>query len=214
MVIKSARDIARIISNILHPYVVLSLVVAAIAYQESSGSGVWLKWTMVTLVSTYAFPLVYMRAKVYVVARTTGSQVNLRSFFREKPNEMALLACIFGVPSATILYFLDYPPSLIATLVGLAATALLIALVNRIYRASFHLASFASIAVPVTIFFGVPSLVVIPFILMLGASGYYLGEHTPLQLTTGFLLGLMVTIAVFQGFGILSAWRRGFGDKC
>ena len=40
-------------------------------------------------------------------------------------------------------------------------------------------------------------------LLLLGASRYYLGEHIPLQLTTGFLLGLMVTTAVFRGFGIL-----------
>jgi len=200
---KSVQDIAKIISNILHPYAVLSLVVVAIAYQESSSSWVWLKWTIVTLVSAYAFPLMYIRAKVYVVARTTGSQVNLRSFFREQPKEMALLTCVFGIPSATILYFLGYPLSLIVTLVGLAATTLVIALVNRVYRASFHLALFTSLAVPLGIFFGLPSLVVILFIVLLGASRHYLGEHTPLQLTAGFLLGLAVTAIVFQLFSFL-----------
>jgi hypothetical protein len=200
--VKSAQDIAKIISNIFHPYVVLFLVVALIAYQENPSSWVWLKWTMVTLVSAYAFPLIYIRAKVYVVARTTGSQVNVRSLFRERPNEMALLSCIFGIPSVTIVYFLDYPLSLIATLVGIAATSLLIALINRVYRASFHLALLTSMIVPLVIFFGLPSLAVIPVILLLGASRYYLGEHTPLQLTTGFLLGLMVTAIVFRWFGI------------
>jgi hypothetical protein len=200
--VKSAQDIAKIISNIFHPYVVLFLVVALIAYQKNPSSWVWLKWTMVTLVSAYAFPLIYIRAKVYVVARTTGSQVNVRSLFRERPNEMALLSCIFGIPSVTIVYFLDYPLSLIATLVGIAATSLLIALINRVYRASFHLALLTSMIVPLVIFFGLPSLAVIPVILLLGASRYYLGEHTPLQLTTGFLLGLMVTAIVFRWFGI------------
>jgi len=176
---------------------------AVIAYQESSSPGVWIKWAMVALLSAYAFPLIYMRARIYVVTHTTGSQVNFRSFFRERPNEMALLACLFGIPSATILYFLGYPLSLVATLVGLAATSLLIALVNRVYRASFHLALFTSMVVPLVIIFGLPSLVVVFFIMLLGASRYYLGEHTPLQLTTGFLLGLMVTTAVFRGFGIL-----------
>ena len=203
MAVKMARDIARIISNILHPYVVLSLVVAIIAYQRSPGLGIWAKWTMVALLSAYLFPLIYMQARIAVIVRTTGAQVSLRSFFREQPAEMAILACIFGIPSATILYFLGYPSDIIATLVGVAAAALLIALVNRIYRASFHLALFTSAVVPLTIIFGLPSLVVIPFILLLGASRYYLDEHTPLQLTTGFLLGLMVSIAVFQGFGIL-----------
>ena len=203
MTVKIARDIAKIISNILHPYVVLSLVVAVVAYQQSPSLGIWAKWTVVALLSAYLFPLIYMQARVTVIVRTTGTQVSLRSFFREQPTEMAILACIFGIPSATILYFLDYPSDIIAILVGVAAVALLIALVNRVYRASFHLALFTSAVVPLTIIFGLPSLVVIPFILLLGASRYYLGEHTPLQLTTGFLLGLMVSVAVFQGFGIL-----------
>ena len=203
MTVKIARDIAKIISNILHPYAVLSLVVAVVAYQQSPSLGIWAKWTVVALLSAYLFPLIYMQARVTVIVRTTGTQVSLRSFFREQPTEMAILACIFGIPSATILYFLDYPSDIIAILVGVAAVALLIALVNRVYRASFHLALFTSAVVPLTIIFGLPSLVVIPFILLLGASRYYLGEHTPLQLTTGFLLGLMVSSAVFQGFGIL-----------
>jgi membrane-associated phospholipid phosphatase len=203
MAVKVGRDIAEVISKILHPYVVLSLVVAAIAYHESPSPGVWAKWTTVSLLSAYLFPLIYMRARAAVVVRTTGVQVGLRSFFREQPSEMALLACIFGIPSATILYFLGYPSSMIALLVGVAATALLIALVNRVYRASFHLALFTSIVIPLSVIFGLPLLVVIPFILLLGVSRYYLGAHTPLQLATGFLLGLMVIIAVFHGFGIL-----------
>lgn len=203
MAVRMARDIAKIISNVLHPYVVLSLVVAVIAYQQSPSLGIWAKWTMVALLSAYLIPLVYMRARVAIIVHTTGTQVNLRSFFREQPTEMAILACIFGIPSATILYFLDYPSDIIATLAGVAAAALLIALVNRVYRASFHLALFTSAVVPLVIIFGLPSLAVVPFILLLGASRFYLGEHTPLQLTTGFLLGLMASIAVFQGFGIL-----------
>ncbi len=198
-----ARDIAKIISNVLHPYVVLSLVVAVIAYQQSPSLGIWAKWTMVALLSAYLIPLVYMRARVAIIVHTAGTQVNLHSFFREQPTEMVILACIFGIPSATILYFLDYPSDIIATLVGVAAAALLIALVNRVYRASFHLALFTSAVVPLVIIFGLPSLAVVPFILLLGVSRFYLGEHTPLQLTTGFLLGLIVSIAVFQGFGIL-----------
>ena len=203
MTVKIARGTAQIISNVLHPYVVLSLVVAIIAYQQSPSLLILAKWVMIALLSAYLFPLIYMRARIAIIVHTTGAQVSLRSFFREQPAEMAILACIFGIPSATILYFLGCPSDIIATLVGVAAAALLIALVNKVYRASFHLALFTSAVVPLTIIFGLPSLVVIPFILLLGVSRFYLGEHTPLQLTTGFLLGLMVSIAVFQGFGIL-----------
>ena len=43
----------------------------------------------------------------------------------------------------------------------------------------------------------------VPFIFLLGVSRYYLGEYTPLQLTAGFLLGLIASIIVLLRFGIL-----------
>jgi hypothetical protein len=203
MAVKMARGTAKIISNILHPYVFLSVVVAIIAYQQSPSLWVWVKWTGITLLSAYLIPIIYIRVKVALAVHTSGAQVNVRSFFREKPNEMLILACLFGLPSATVLYFLGYPSDIMATLVGVAAVALLIALVNRVYRASFHLALFTAAVFPLVIVFGSFSLVILPFILLLGASRYYLGEHTLWQLATGFLLGLVVAGAVFRAFGIL-----------
>ena len=109
MPIKTAKDAAKLISKILDPYVVFSVVVAIIAYHESPILGVWVKWTMVALLSAYLFPLVYMGARIYVVTHTTGSEASLRSFFREQPTEMALLwrvslACLvqpYYISSAT-----------------------------------------------------------------------------------------------------------------
>ncbi len=204
MALKNIRDVARILSIVLNPYLVLSVVVAIIAYQESPSLVIWAKWTAVTLSAAYVLPVIYIQTRIYVVAHATGSPVDARSFFREQPAQMALLTCVFGIPSATILYFLGYPFSLIAILVGVAVTSLLTALVNKFYRASFHVALFTSVVVPLGIIFGLPSLAVIPFILLLGASRYYLGEHTPLQLTAGFFLGLLVAAAVFYGFSILT----------
>jgi len=197
------RSIAKIISNILHPYVVFPLVVALVAYQVSSGPEAWGKWTVAALLPAYAFPLLYMQARVTILARTTGIRLTHRSFFREQPNEMLLLACLFGIPGTLILYFLGSPPGIITAMVGVATTAFLIALVNRIYRVSFHLALFTSIAAPLVIIFGLPWLVIVPFILLLGLARYHLGEHTRAQLVIGFLIGLVVSGAVFHGFGLL-----------
>ena len=197
------RNIAKIISNILHPYVVFPLMVVLVAYQVSSVPEVWGKWMVTALLPAYLLPLLYMQTRVTILARTTGTQVTHRSFFREQPNEMLLLACLFGIPSTTILYFLGSPLGIIATMVGVAATTLLIALVNRVYRASFHLALLTSMLMPLVIILALPSLAIAPFILLLGLSRYHLGEHTPTQLVAGFLIGLVVSGAIFHGFGFL-----------
>jgi hypothetical protein len=204
MALRNIRDVAKIVSNVLNPYAVLSVVVAIIAYQESPSLMTWAEWTAVTLSAAYVLPVIYIQARIRLLAHTTGESVDARAFFREQPGQMALLTCIFGIPSATILYFLGYPFSLIAILVGVAVTSLLTALVNKFYRASFHVALFTSVVVPLGIIFGLPALAVIPFIFLLGASRYYLGEHTPLQLTAGFFIGLLVAFGAFYGFSILT----------
>jgi hypothetical protein len=197
------RNMAKITSNMLHPYVVFPLVVALVVYQVSSVPEVWIKWMFATLLPAYAFPLLYMQTRVTIVARTSGTQVSHRSFFREQPNELLLLACLFGIPSTLILYFLGSPAGILATMVGVAMTSVLIALVNRLYRASLHLALFTSIAVSLYVISGLSPLITMPLMLLLGLSRYHLGEHTPMQLVAGFLIGLAVSGAVFHGFGFL-----------
>ena len=203
---EGTRRIARVISKLLHPYVCIPLVMALIAYGASPNLGVSVKWTAAALLPAYLFPLLYMRAKATLVAETTGGQVTFHSFtqfFRNYPNELSIGACLFGIPSVLILYFLSSPLGIIATMAGVTATTLLIAQVNRIYRASFHLAFFTSMVLSLGIILSVPWLVLAPFIVVLGASRYHLGSHTPAQLGVGLLIGLAVTMPILNAFGFL-----------
>lgn len=152
------------------------------------------------MLSAYLFPLGYMQAKATFVTRTTGVPVTFRAFFREQPNEMLLLACLFGIPSTLILHLLGSPPDITVTLIGIAATSIVIALINQFYRASFHMALLTSMAISLVIIFGLRPLLVAPFVLLLGVSRFYLGEHTPAQLLMGFLISMVVTGAIFYGF--------------
>jgi hypothetical protein len=113
------------------------------------------------------------------VAHTTGIQMTFRSYFRERPREVAFIACLFGIPSALILRSLDPPDVVMAAWMGLALTALLVAAINFRYRASIHMASLASIVTSVIIFCNPPSLIAGILIPIVGISRYQLGLHTP-----------------------------------
>ena len=194
---------ARIVTNALHPYVVLAPAVALVAYHESSTSEVWLKWTASALLPAYLLPLAYMQARVILAARTTGVQISFRSLFREQPAELLLLACLFGIPSTLILHSLGCPTSIIAAWVGVAVTGLVIALINRGCRARIHLALLTTMVTSVVILFHGVSFIAVLLIPLLGISRYQVGAHTPGQLVTGSLIGFATTVAVFQGFGLL-----------
>jgi len=204
---EGTKRIARVVSKLLHPYVCLPVVVALIAYGASSSLGVAIKWTVVGLLSAYLFPFLYLyrQAKIAAVAQTATAQVlyGVAHILREKPNEMSIVACLFGIFSVPLLYILGSPPGIIATMVGVTITMLLIAQVNRIYRASFHLAFLTSMAVSLGIILGLSWLIIAPFIVLLGLFRYHLGHHTPAQLVVALLVGSAVTIPILSMFGFL-----------
>jgi len=202
---EGTRRIARVISRLLHPYLCLPVVVALIAHW---GNGVSATLAIAALLPAYLIPLLYLYWQPRFVEATRSSTTRVAvsympQFLRDHPNEMSISACLFGIPSVLILYFLSSPPSVIATTVGVTATMLLITQVNRIYRASFHLAFLTSMALSLGIILSVPWLILAPFIVVLGASRYHLGSHTPAQLGVGLLIGLAVTMPILNAFGFL-----------
>ena len=64
----------------------------------------------------------------------------MRAFFRERPGELFIMACLFGIPGSLALHYLDGPDTVLAVLMAATGTMLIVALVNLAYRASFHLA--------------------------------------------------------------------------
>ncbi|GEM_PF-1262292 len=199
----TAKKVARGISKLLHPFIVLAVAVAIVAAEVSPSFAVWAKWTMAALIPAYLFPLAYMQTKLVIVTRSTGAQMTLRSFFRERPNELLLIACLFALPNILLLYSLSSPNALTATMVSVGLTALMVSLANRIYRVSIHLSMIISLAIPLMVIARISPLLIASIILLLGLARYYLGEHTPVQLLAGFLLGLVVTTGVFYCFGFL-----------
>ena len=199
----TAIKAARGVSKLLHPFVVLAIAVFIVAGELSPNFAVWAKWTAVALLPAYTFPLAYMQTKLVIVNHATGAQMTLRSYFRERPNELLLVACLFALPNILLLYSLDSPTGLTATIMSVGLTSLLVSLANRIYRVSIHLCMITSLAIPLMVIARISPVLLAAVILLLGLSRYYLGEHTPMQLLAGFLLGLVVTTGIFYGFGLL-----------
>lgn len=79
---------------------------------------------------------------------------------------------------------------------------LVIALVNLKYRASFHLSMVTTMLTALWFLFGPVYLTTFILLPVLGFSRYQLGEHTPAQMVTGFLIGLVVSSSIFYRLGL------------
>lgn len=194
----------RLVSNVLHPWAILVPVLALTAYQAVGEPLESIKWTLLAFVPALASPLIYAKIRATILSRDGGQQKISRSLVRDNPVQLFIMAGLFGIPSALVLYYLSAPRNLLIIILGITAVMLVLALVNTTYRASFHLAMVTSMLTSLWFIFGGVSLVVFLLLPILGYSRYQLGEHTPAQMVAGFLIGLVVSGATFYGFGFPS----------
>ena len=194
--------VAKLISNVFHPWAVLVPVLALAAYLAQREPQAYIKWTLLTVVPVFAFPLIYAKIRATVLSRGGSQQKISRSLVRNDPGQLFVMTGLFGVPSAAILHYLNGPRNLLIIILGITAVMLVIALVNMIYRGSFHLAMVTSMLTALWFLFGTVSLISFALIPILGFSRYQLGEHTPAQIVAGFFIGLIVGGAVFYGMGL------------
>jgi hypothetical protein len=188
---------ARLVSNIFHPWAILVPVIALAAYQSANGSVEWVKWALLALVPAVVLPLAYV--KIRAMSRGGLTQKISRSLVRNDPDQLFIMTALFGVPSALILYYFNGPRNLLSIILGVTAVMFVISLVNLKYRASFHLSMVTSMLTALWFLFGQISLITFLVIPVLGVSRYQMGEHTPNQMVTGFLIGLIVSSTIFYG---------------
>ncbi len=193
---------ARVISNVFHPWVVLVPVLALDAYRTTGNALDCIKWTLVAFLPALVAPLIYAKIRATVLSRNGSRQKISRSLVRNDTKRLLIMACLFGIPSALILYLLNGPTNMLIIILAVTAVMLAISLVNIIYRASFHLAMVTGMLTALWFLLG--SVAFISFLLLpiLGFSRYRLGEHTPLQIISGLCIGLIISSTVYYTFGL------------
>ncbi|MDO8473860.1 MAG: hypothetical protein Q7T05_08635 [Dehalococcoidia bacterium] len=193
---------ARLMSNIFHPWIVLVPVLGLAAYQALGEPLDSLRWTVIAFLPALVVPFIYGKIRVMVLSRGGERRRVSRSLVRNDPRQLLIMTGLFGIPAALTLHFLDGPRNLLVIILGVAAVMLAIAMINLTFRASFHLSMVTSMLTALWFLFGAVSLVSFMLIPVLGVSRYRLGEHTPIQMVVGIIVGLVVGGAVFFGLGL------------
>jgi hypothetical protein len=195
--------LARVISAVMHPLFLPMVVLLAVAYTESSGLRAFGGWVLIILFFLAALPL------TYVLFRSPRDNKGARrlddpvAFLRKHPGEICVLAIVCALPCVLVMVLFDAPSTLVATLVALSATSLALALVNRRYRASYHLAAVTTLAIAAVFVWGRGLLPVLAAVPIVGWALYSLRRHSPAQLAVGFGLALVISTACFYFFGLL-----------
>lgn len=197
------KNSAALLCKVLHPNLMFALAVAVAAHSIVPAFGGWLRWWALAVIPALALPQLYMQLRArYLRRHGKDLEGSLRDYFRSSPFEMQNAALLFSIPAVLLLVWLDAPELLLAVVCGGGVTTIIIALVNWVYRASYHLGVFTAAMTVLVLVAGLPVLVMLGLMVILGIARHLIGEHTPAQMLTGSAIGLASVLGGFYVFGL------------
>lgn len=198
--------IAKPVSKVLNPFFISIIALLVATYTGTNNLREFGTWTLIILFFTVIVPFAF----IYVKSRKGSSprkMPNISQFIKERRKEIWLLVIITGIPFISLLIILKAPLILVATLVSLIGSCLVIALVNKFFKASFHISSVTILVITAVVIWGqaaLPLLIIIPLV---GWARYLVKEHNLVQLAAGFVITLIIAGASLYGLGVpIPAW--------
>lgn len=157
----------------------------------------------ILLISFVALPL------AYVYFRKRGLEPGVRlisdptSFLRNHPKDILVMGLLFGLPCLGILIFLGAPAALVAALASLLGISFVVALINLIYRVSYHLAALTAILISAVMIWGPVFLIILGLIPLVSWAKHRMHEHTIAQMIMATILSTVATLTIFYYSGLI-----------
>lgn len=187
------RRLARLITEVLAPANVGALTFLLVAWHSTPTILDALRWGLLTVLFTIALPFAFILWGVRR-QRFTDHHVRLRE---QRPQALAI-GIASGLVGLLLLVVLGAPRELIALVVSMATGLMIALLITFFWKMSIHVASVAGAIVIVALVFGTQFLMLAPLVFVVGWARVELGDHTPLQVTVGALIGSVVAACVFS----------------
>lgn len=196
-------SIARAVSRVTNPCFLSIIVLVLIACTDSAEL-----WDIVSHVAVIALglgllPISYVLIRMARRGTRAERLGDLVGFLKEHPGDVGALGMVFGLPCAVLLYYLDAPSFLVATLTSLLVCSLLIALFRGTYRVSYHLAGITCLIIMSAMLWGMAIFAVAAVIPLIVWARYLLREHTIYQMVAGSILAITVCVIVLYSFGLM-----------
>ena len=184
--------LARIITELTAPAVLVSLLTVVIGWHSARGAMSGVGWGLVAVVFVSLIPTAYILGGVRR-GRLTDHHVRIR--------EQRRVPLLFGLGSVAaglaLLAVLGAPRPVLA-LVAAGLVGLVVAVtVSHWWKMSIHSAVAVGTLVVLVVTFGAWLLAATPLLGLVGWSRVRLGDHTPAQVLAGGALGGLVAAVVF-----------------
>ena len=188
----AADRLARIVSEVLAPAVLVAALLLTIGWHAGETPGVSRWWGLPGAVFAAVIPLGYVLIGVRR-GRLTDHHIPERADRR--------VPLLFGTASLAVglllLLALGAPREVVALLAAGGAGLAVFAVVTHWWKMSIHAGVAAGTVTALTVVFGVVALVGVPFVVLGGWARVRLTAHTPAQVVVGAVAGALIAGTIF-----------------
>lgn len=188
----TTHRIASVITEAFAPTVLAALLPLVIALHASTNLLAGLGWAALAAFFSAVIPygIIWLGVRR---GHLTDHHIGKREQ-RRKPLLLGLVSVLVGL---TLLILLGAPRPLIAMIVVIFGVVLIIAVVNLFWKLSGHTAVAAGCASVLVIAFGPALLAAFVIVIAVGWSRVQLRAHTPMQVVTGFIAGILIATPTY-----------------
>ncbi|MFF8868184.1 phosphatase PAP2 family protein [Streptomyces sp. NPDC015139] len=188
--ISNRLDIARIISDRLHPKTWIVIVCLAVGWHADQWSGV--AWSLVGVVFAAVIPILFID---HGIKKGRWGDRNVGA----KRARLLVMAVILAsvLTCFALMAVLGAPHILIALIASMIVTLAALALITLAWKISVHQAVSAGAVIMLVQTYGAWALCGYSLVAVVGWSRIALRDHTPAQVIAGTILGSAVAAGVF-----------------
>jgi membrane-associated phospholipid phosphatase len=192
------RRFAHLTSTILNPFIVSLAVVVFLSFQSTSSVGDGLKWSLL-LIGFTLLPIFLVI--LYLVHKDKVGGIFI--MVRQQRNQIYLVASMCTVACCAILFSLNAPLVLVATMVAALSSILVFMLINFTWKISLHTAFAAGSVTVLIITYGATGAFAAVLVPPIAWSRIELKYHSLTQTVAGALLSALIVFVVFHLFGLI-----------
>jgi membrane-associated phospholipid phosphatase len=190
--------IARLISNILNPFLMSAVVIVLLSFKDAPGTADALKWAAISLAISVLPVLVVV---IWLVKRKKMD--GLFDNTRRQRHIVYLLASVLGVLGCGIMWFFKAPELLAVTFTAGLAEIVVFMGINHYWKISLHTAFTAAAVTIVSLVYGTAAIWTLLFLPLVAWARIELKQHSVAQVISGAALAAGIVAGIFGGFGVI-----------
>ena len=193
-------QIGKVISKIANPCFLSISVLALMALTYSADIRLSIDWIVSLIIFLILLPWLYVFARTFKEHNIKGLLFSPTAFLKKHPKDVLVIALLFGLSGLICLYLLEAPLIMLYTYASLLLGSIMIALVNKYFRISYHLGTMTILVIMASVAWNHNFLLLFFILPIVGWAKNRIKEHSLIQMIGGSTIGIILSCVLILFF--------------